>query len=507
MSGVMTAVEGATTGVPFVDKIVLTKIILGGPKRLEEAAAAGVTSGRFLHDEDGALFAWLVQYAAEHGKTPTMDRVAAEFPKFTEDKRGENDPFSDTLAQFAKSVSRRVVVEGVREIARTTAANGGSIDHVPAMARALADEVEAVKQNGHARLRVTSSEDVEPEVVGWTWKHNGIGWIPSNGLTVLVGDPGEGKGLWGCWVASHATLGSRDFPQMRVGILGHEDSLGIQRARLDAAGSAPVVFLDTADDRFMTFPTDVGLLRTAIEQYSLNLVLVDPINNHLDSDIRTSDDKEMRRALSPLNKLGQELGVTIIAVTHMSKGTVGQRLLYRAGGSIAISGAARQMLFLGAKSDTEAEDFDPDERFLFVGKVNYSAKPLSPLKFRIEERMVDVGTDEFEGVAAMQFVGTDDSGVSIEDVFSPPRGRGRPQDDNLRQWIADQIEGKAEIESQVLEDAAHAAGRHGSWRTIRNVLRDEHGWTSHKVGARWVWRGRPSPFLKALPGGGEDVSE
>jgi hypothetical protein len=485
--------------------LLLTKVVRGGTKAFDAAVAAGVSAGRFFVDDHEKVWKFIVDQKERHGDVPLLETIQKKFPLFMQGDT--NESMSVVLENWSKNYARVATSQFSSDRFKSTLEKQPSPHELGEILSGFAADSSAVGQNGHSRLRVTSSEDVEPEVVGWTWKHNDIGWIPSNGLTVLVGDPGEGKGLWGCWVSSHATRASRDFPEMRVGILGHEDSPGIQRARLDAAGSAPVVFLDTADDLFMSFPTDIGLLRTAIEEHNLNLVIVDPINNHLDDGIHTSDDKEMRKALSPLNKLGQELGVTIIAVTHMSKGTVGAKLLYRAGGSIAISGASRQMLFLGARSDSEDEDFDPDERFLFVGQVNYSAKPLSPLKFRIEERMVDVGSEKLEAVAAMQFVGSDDSGISIQDVFSPPRGPGRRKDSDLREWIEEQIGGKTEIESQHLEDAAHRAGRHGSWRTIRNLLRDEYGWTSHKVATRWVWRGRPSPFLKAAPDAGKVSDE
>jgi hypothetical protein len=465
--------------------LLLTKVVRGGTKAFDAAVAAGVQSGRFFVADHELIWKFIVEQKERHGEVPLLETIQKRFPLFFQGDT--NESMSVVLENWSANYARVATGQFFSKDSRfrSMLEKESSPHELGEVLSRFATDLSAVGQNGHGRLRVTSSADIKPEVPAWTWEHNGVGIIPANGLTVLVGDPGEGKGLWGCWVASHATRGRRGFPKMKVAVLGHEDALGIQRGRLDAAGSAPIVFLDTEDDLFMSFPTDIDLLRKAIEAYELELVIVDPINNHLDDNIRTSDDKEMRKALSPLNKLGQELGTTIICVTHMSKGTVGAKLLYRAGGSIAISGASRQMLFLGAKTDTEAENYDPDERFLFQGKTNYARQSHEPLKFRIEEQQIEVG-DKFEPVAAMQFIGSDESGVSIEDVFSSPRGRGRPRNDELREWLDTQLDGRDEIPAQELRDAAHVAGH--SVNTVRHVVRNELGWDTVRVGRGNVWR-------------------
>jgi hypothetical protein len=358
------------------------------------------------------------------------------------------------------------------------------------------------------RLKLTSSSEVKPEVVRWFWMQ-GIGWIPSGGLTLVAGDPGEGKGLFSCWIAAQATQGRRGFPRVGVGMLGHEDSKGILKGRLDAAGGGPVTFLDLAGDGggayFMTFPTDIGLLADAIELDNLGLVIVDPINNHTDADIRVTDDKDLRRALSPLNALGQELDCAIIAVHHLSKGTVGQKMIYRAGGAIAYSGAARQVLFLGALNGGEdEEEDDPNARFIFQGKTNYSPKTDKPLRFVIEEREVEID-GEPEKVPAFTFWGEDET-VKREDVFSPPRGRGRPKDDRVRAWIEEYLDEREEVTPQAMQDAAEAAGHGRQWRTIRHIVHEELNWTTERLEGQgrnaYVWCRPMATVLQLVPGRG-----
>jgi AAA domain-containing protein len=443
--------EATATAVPFADGMVLTRIILGGPNHLQEAVAAGVTSGHFLHEEDAALFEWIVRYVGEHSTTPTMDRVGEEFPEFKPDHRGDNDPFSDTLAQFNRSVARRVVVESVREIARSTD-GGKNVDHVSLLARSLADELDALaKTNGHGS--VIWSDTVEAEVVRWLWES----WIPRAALSLCIGDPGSGKGLLSTWMLSRATNGRNDWPQIRCGVVGHEDSKGLQKGRLDAAGAGPVAFLGRSDGDLMRFPDDAPLLRKLIEEHGLEFVVVDPVQNHLADGLNPNQDKDLRTALTPVQVVAQETGASILIVHHMSKSSASGQLLYRAMGSIGYSGIVRSMLAFGAKAhDDEDEDFDPDERFLFAGKSNYARKA-APLRFTIEESLVEIDGED-EKIARLVYQGEAEDVTEIE-VFGVKamRGRGRPKDEGLREWIEAQIDGRTEIPSSHLEDAAYAA--------------------------------------------------
>jgi hypothetical protein len=483
-----------------LNSLLLTKIIRGTPKALEAAVAAGVQSGYFGVEADEKLFKYIVDFAGKHGNPPTMETVKENFPTFLQGDT--NEPLSVVLENWSANYVRWSTDAFLRDRYLEAIKRGASPQEIAEILQERAAELGSLGQtNGHGS--VVWSDTIAPAVVKWLWES----WIPRAALSLIIGDPGSGKGLASTWMLSRATNGRDGWPKVPCGVVGHEDAKDLQVGRLAAAGAGKVAFLGRSDGKLMRFPDDAPLLRSLIEEHKLEFVVIDPVQNHLADGLNPNQDRDLRAALTPVQIVAQETGASILIVHHMSKSSASGQLLYRAMGSIGYSGIVRSMLAFGAKQhDEEDEDFDPDERFLFAGKSNYARKA-APLRFTIEESMVEVEGED-ERIARLVYQG-EAEGVTEAEVFGVKamRGRGRPKDDGLREWIEAQIDGKTKIPSQDLEDAAHAAGRHGSWRTIRNLLKEEYGWTSHKVGTRWVWRGRSSPFLKALPGGKEDVDE
>jgi hypothetical protein len=488
----------------------ISRLVLAGKvSDLDKILALNIERDQWagaVYAGNAAVFDFIVEYRDEFGKIPSEKRVLDKFPDFFFDR--DLHPLDDVIAQFHRMRSLNLIKDAATERFKRLYEGGDPGAELDSLIAEL-QSTRALVSNGKTgrRLTVTSSEDIQPEVVTWFWSHGGVGWIPDASLVVLAGDPGEGKGLFGCWLCSMATNGLEGFKTTRVGILGHEDSKGIQRGRLDAAQSGPVTFLELteADGSMsaMKFPSDIDLLRQAIVDNELGLVIIDPINSHTDPNIKSSDDMSVRRALQPLSMLAQELGCVILAVHHLSKGTVGQKLLYRSGGAAAYGGVARQVIALGAQSGADEDDEEElNARFVFQSKSNYTRKTTAPLRFQIETREIEAktaaGVPRIERVAKFELVGADD-GVTQEDVFQPPKGPGRPKKDGLREWVEAYLDGKSSVVPQRMEDAAHADGLHSSWRTIRAIVHDEEGWETVRLpGAnRFEWR-RPT-FLKSDP--------
>ena len=344
------------------------------------------------------------------------------------------------------------------------------------------------------------ASEVEAEAVRWLWP----GFIPLRALTVIAADPKVGKGMLTVWLASQITNGRRGWERSNVAFLGHEDSLGIQRARLAAVGAdvERVGFLRGRNSTILTLPTDAAEIERQIRTNNIGCLFIDPVNSHVDAGIRTSDDKDMRTALSPLALIAQETDCIIVVVHHFSKGTAGGKLLYRLGGSMAYSGVARSVLALGRKDPGEAngggaeeknvddvgrDEDDPNARFLFQTGSNYS-EDKAPIRFVIETREVKVadGTDQ---VGAFTYWG-EDHHVTQADVFTNSNGQlGRPRDESVREWLNELLNGRDEISTQELYDAAHADG-HGD-RNIRNIMRRELKWEPVRGAKVWRAPGKP----------------
>lgn len=195
--------------------------------------------------------------------------------------------------------------------------------------------------------------DIEPERVEWLWK----GRIPRSKVTLLEGDPDEGKTLVAIDIAARVTRGMLMPDTIATGIevvepggvvfITAEDGLGDTiRPRFDAAGGDP--------ERVLVFPLDalpelnpegLAIIEASVAQIGARLVVLDPLNAFLPDRVDTHQDKQVRRALQPLAALADRTGVAVLVIRHLNK-SGGQNAKYRGGGSIGIIGAARSDLLV-----------------------------------------------------------------------------------------------------------------------------------------------------------------
>jgi hypothetical protein len=195
--------------------------------------------------------------------------------------------------------------------------------------------------------------DVEPEQVEWLWRER----IAIGKLTLLVGDPGQGKSFLTLDIASRISRGASwpDSPKQSqpagdVILLGAEDALGdTVRPRLDAHGAdvtriiaiRGTRFIDDADDqeRMVNLVTDLDSIRRVIQSANEpRAVIIDPVSAYL-GKTDSHKNAEVRAVLAPLATLASELRVAVIAVSHLRKGE--GAALYRTMGSLAFIAAAR----------------------------------------------------------------------------------------------------------------------------------------------------------------------
>ena len=93
-------------------------------------------------------------------------------------------------------------------------------------------------------------------------------------------------------------------------------------------------------DGSLTIPDDIDILREAIQQTGANLVIIDPLMSHLSATLNGWNDQEIRRALTPLARLAEELKVSILVIAHLNKDSK-KDAIDRIGGSVGISNTAR----------------------------------------------------------------------------------------------------------------------------------------------------------------------
>lgn len=220
--------------------------------------------------------------------------------------------------------------------------------------------------------------EVHPERVEWLWPRR----IPKGKITVLDGDPDNGKSVLTTDLAARITAGLNlpdETPTEAAGavlVSAEDGAADTIRPRFDAAGGDPTRALLLGDEDPFAIPGDIPRLERAVRQVGAALVVVDPIMAFLARDVNSNRDQDVRRALTPLKQMAERTGAAVVLVRHLNK-TQGGNTLYRGGGSIGIIGAARSGMVVGRHPDDE-------ELRVLAGQKNNLSLPPESLAYEIE---------------------------------------------------------------------------------------------------------------------------
>ena len=297
------------------------------------------------------------------------------------------------------------------------------IEGAPPSEMAIFDSV------GHLRPNLVRLSDVKTEQIRWLWP----GRIALGKITLLDGDPGQLKSTITLDLAARITTGAL-MPDGTLGIQGgvvlvtYEDGLGdTVRPRLEAAQAdlTQVVALQGVglgnDTRLASIPDDLHAIREAASTVGAVLVVIDPLMAALSSSVNSHHDQDVRRALAPLARLAEELSVAVLVVRHLNKGQ-GASAMYRGGGSIGITGAARSVLLAATDPD------DKSGHVLAVVKSNLSAAAAA-----IRYRAVEAGN----GMARIEWLGRSER--TADELVGPPEDQSALAQavEFLRELLAD----------------------------------------------------------------------
>jgi putative DNA primase/helicase len=237
-------------------------------------------------------------------------------------------------------------------------------------------------------LRVTVASDIVTKPTTWLWP----GRIPLGKITIIDGNPGQGKSALTMHLVSVLSQGDR-MPEgsglSRGCLQGHcivlnaeDDPADTIVPRLEAAGAdlTRVSLVGSVrplegPERPWELPGDLEYLRELIVGTDAKLVVIDPLMAFLSDRTSGVSDQQVRRALHPLKELASDTGAAIVLVRHLRKSAEGPAVA-RGGGSIGIIGAARSGLVVAPNPDYE------DERVVAVSKLNVG-KPGRSLRFRL----------------------------------------------------------------------------------------------------------------------------
>ena len=196
-------------------------------------------------------------------------------------------------------------------------------------------------------VKIIRMSDVELAPVEWLWKP----YLPFGKLSVLQGNPGEGKTYFAMHLAAACTNGKL-LPNMErmepfnVIYQTAEDGLGdTVKPRLIEAG-ADLDRVLVIDDSEVQLTLSDERIEKAIVENNARLVIIDPIQAYLGADVDMNRANEVRPIFMRLGQVAQRTGCAILLIGHLNK-AAGMQSLQRGLGSIDIAAAVRSVMFIG----------------------------------------------------------------------------------------------------------------------------------------------------------------
>lgn len=201
-------------------------------------------------------------------------------------------------------------------------------------------------------LKIISMDEVEAKSVEWLW----YPYIPFGKITIIQGDPGEGKTTVALRLAALLSNGEKlpcdDVEREPVNVIYQTAEDGLNdtiKPRLLEAG-ADCSRVKVIDESVHALTMLDERLEQAIAETAARLVILDPIQAYLGADINMNSANETRAVMSRLSALAEKYQCAVVLVGHMNKGS-GNKSSYRGLGSIDFQAAARSVLIVGRIKD------------------------------------------------------------------------------------------------------------------------------------------------------------
>lgn len=200
-------------------------------------------------------------------------------------------------------------------------------------------------------LNLKYYDSVEAREVSWLW----YPYIPAGKITIVQGDPGEGKTTLMLQLAALMTSGrsipdgeKRVCPQ-NVIFQGSEDGLADTiKPRLERAGAdcSKVAFISAKDRLYLGDKR----FEQAIRASNAKLMIIDPMQAFLRGNTELQQAGRLRETFTDLSSMAEETGCAIVMIGHMNKNSSGKSI-YRGLGSIDFVAAARSVLMVSRDMD------------------------------------------------------------------------------------------------------------------------------------------------------------
>ena len=213
--------------------------------------------------------------------------------------------------------------------------------------KAIAETITIKVPESEEMVPMLCYEDIEQTSVEWLW----FPYIPFGKLTIIQGNPGEGKTYFAMMLTAACT-NRKLFPNMEdiepfnVIYQTAEDGMGDTiKPRLIEAGAdlSRVMVIDDTEEA-LTLSDD--RIEKAVRQNHVRLVIIDPVQAFIGADVDMNRANEAREMTKRLGQLADKYECAIILIGHMNK-AAGSKAAYRGMGSRDFFAVARSVLLVG----------------------------------------------------------------------------------------------------------------------------------------------------------------
>lgn len=175
-------------------------------------------------------------------------------------------------------------------------------------------------------------------------------YLPEGALTILQGNPGDGKTALACKLAAAVSTGAGllDSPceAGSVIVLSVEDDAPILRGRLKANGAnLEKCFLPEEAHTLNFLSPEVELY---VKEKAARLIIFDPVQAFLGAGMDMNKSNETRPVLAALSAMARRNHCGVILISHLNKaGARDGAAIHRSLGSTDIPAAARSVIHIG----------------------------------------------------------------------------------------------------------------------------------------------------------------
>ena len=313
--------------------------------------------------------------------------------------------------------------------------------------KVIQETVTMKMQEKEALVPMLCYKDIEQTSVEWLW----FPYIPFGKLTIIQGNPGEGKTYFAMMLTAACT-NRKLFPNMEdiepfnVIYQTAEDGMGDTiKPRLVEAGAdlSRVMVIDDSEE-VLTLSDD--RIEKAVRQNHVRLVIIDPVQAFIGAEVDMNRANEVRPVFRKLGMIAEKTSCAIVLIGHLNKSS-GTQSTYRGLGSIDIMAAVRSLIFIGKVRK------DPTTRVLIHEKSSL-APPGETMAFKLGDE------EGFRWVGAYE--------ISADELLDGKEGKATETKlERGAKLIQELLVDKNEISIRELDDKAKEQGISG--RTMRDV--------------------------------------